>query len=215
MMRRYGVLVGCMVAAILLLAGAVRAAEEVAAEGKAEAKEEAKVELPLAVADAVKAAFPKAKIGEAKLEKECGLDVYEVELKLEDESEVEVEVAPDGTIVEIETEIAQKDAPPAVVEAVQAAAPDAKIEEVKKIEIRAEIKKAEADKPAQLVKLDKAKIVYEAELKTDDKEGEITVAADGKVVEPLKWEDKEKGEHEEKGESKEPAKAPAEAPKSM
>ena len=215
MMRRYGVLVGCMVAAILLLAGAVRAAEEVAAEGKAEAKEEAKVELPLAVADAVKAVFPKAKIEEVKLEKECGLDVYEVELKLEDESEVEVEVAPDGTIVEIETEIAQKDAPPAVVEAVQAAAPDAKIEEVKKIEIRAEIKKAEADKPAQLVKLDKAKIVYEAELKTDDKEGEITVAADGKVVEPLKWEDKEKGEHEEKGESKEPAKAPAEAPKSM
>jgi len=190
-------------AAILLLAGAVRAAEEVAAEGKAEAKEEAKVELPPAAADAVKAAFPKAKIEEAKLEKECGLDVYEVELKLEDESEVEVEVATNGTIVEIETEIALKDAPPAVVEAVKAAAPDAKIEEVKKIEIRAEIKKAEADKPAQLVKLDKPKIVYEAELKTDDKEGEITVAADGKVVEPLKWEEKEKGEKEEKGEHEE------------
>jgi uncharacterized membrane protein YkoI len=192
-----------MLAAILLLAGAVRAAEEVAAEGKTECKEGAKVELPSAAAEAIKAAFPKAKIEEAKLEKECGLDVYEVELKLEDESEVEVEVATNGTIVEIETEIAQKDAPPAVVEAVKAAAPDAKIEEVKKIEIRAEIKKAEADKPAQLVKLDKTRIVYEAELKTDDKEGEITVAADGKVVEPLKWEEKEKGEKEEKGEHEE------------
>jgi len=181
-------------AAILLLAGAVRAAEEVAAEGKAEGKEEAKVELPPAAADAVKAAFPKAKIEEAKLEKESGLDIYEVELEQEGEPEVEVEVASNGTIVEIETEIAQKDVPAAVLQAIQAAAPDAKIEEVKKIEIRAEIKKAEADKPAQLVKLDKAKIVYEAELKKDDKEGEITVAADGKVVEPLKWEEKEKGE---------------------
>jgi uncharacterized membrane protein YkoI len=200
MMRRYGVLMGCMVAAILLLAGAVRAAEEVAAEGKTEAKEEAKVELPSAAAEAVKAAFPKAKIEEVELEKECGLDIYEVELKLEDESEVEVEIAPDGTIVEIETEIAMKDVPVPAAEAVQAADPDAKIEEVKKIEIRAVIKKTLADWPAPLVKLDKAKIVYEAELKKGDKEGEITVAADGKVVEPLKWKDKEKGEKEEKGE---------------
>lgn len=190
-------------AVILLLASAVRAAEEVAAEGKEEGKEEVKVELPSAAAEAIKAAFPKAKIEEVELEKECGLDIYEVELKLEDESEVEVEVAPDGAIVEIETEIAQKDAPPAVVEAFRAAAPDAKIEEVQKIEIRADIKKAEGDKPAQLVHLDKAKIVYEAELKKDDKEGEITVAADGKVVEPLKWEEKEKGEKEEKGEQEE------------
>lgn len=203
MMRRYGVLVGCMVAAMLLLAGAVRAAEEVAAEGKAKGTEEAKVELPPAAAEAIKAAFPKAKIEEVKMEKEDGLTIYEAELAQEGEPEIEVEVAPDGTIVEIETEIAQKDAPPAVVEAFRAAAPDAKIEEVQKKEIRAEIKKAEGDQPAQLVKLDKAKIVYEAELKTGDKEGKITVAADGKVVEPLKWEEKEKGEKEEKGEHEE------------
>jgi uncharacterized membrane protein YkoI len=203
MMRRYGVLVGCMVSAILLLAGAVRAAEDEGAGVKAEGKEEAKVELPSAAAEAIKAAFPNAKVEEVELEKECGLDVYEVELKLEDESEVEVEIAPDGTIVEIETEIAMKDVPVPAAEVIQAADADAKIEEVQKIEIRAEIKKAEDDKPAQLVKLDKAKIVYEAELKKDDKEGEITVAADGKVVEPLKWEKKEKGEKEEKCEHEE------------
>ena len=194
---------GCMVAAILLLAGAVRAAEEVAAEGKAEGKEEAKVELPPAAAEAVKAAFPKAKMEEVEVEEEEGVTLYEVELE-QDDVEMEVEVAPDGTLVEIETEIAQKDVPEAALQAIQAADPDAKIEEVKKIEIRAEIKKAEADKPAQLVKLDEAKIVYEAELKTGDKEGEITVAADGKVVEPVKWEEKkEKGEKEEKGEHEE------------
>ena len=197
MMRRYGVLMGCMVAAILFLGVAGCTGENEGAEGKAKGKEEAKVELPSVAADAVKAAFPKAKIEEVKVEQEEGLTLYEVELEqveAETKTEMEVEVAPDGTLVEIETEIAQKDAPPAVVEAFRAADPDAKIEEVKKIEIRAEIKKAEADKPAQLVKLDKAKIVYEAELKKDDKEGEITVAADGKVVEPLKWEEKKKGE---------------------
>jgi len=197
MMRRYGMLVGCMLAANLLLAGAVRAAEEVAAGGKAEGKEEAKVELPAAATEAIKAAFPNAKVEEVEMEEEEGVTLYEVELE-QGEVEMEVEVAADGTLVEIETEIAQKNVPEAVLQAIQAAAADSKIEEVEKVEIRAEIKKAEAGKPAQLVKLETAKVVYEAELKKDGKEGEITVASDGKVVEPLEWEEKEKAEHEEK-----------------
>ena len=207
MMQRLGLWAGCMVAAILFLGVAGCKTENEGAKGKAEAKEEAKVELPPAAAEAIKAAFPKAKIEEVKVEQEEGVTLYEVELE-QDDVEMEVEVAPDGTLVEIETEIAQKDVPEAALQAIQAADADAKIDEVQKIEIRAEIKKAEGDQPAQLVKLDKAKIVYEAELKKDGKEGEITVAADGKVVEPLKWEEKEekgekeeeKGEHEEKGE---------------
>jgi uncharacterized membrane protein YkoI len=188
-----------MVAAILFLGVAGCKTENEGAEGKAEAKEEAKVELPSAAAEAIKTAFPEAKIEKVKVEEEDGVTLYEVELEKGD-VEMEVEVAPDGTLVEIETEIALKDVPEAALQAIQAADPDAKIEEVQKIEIRAEIKKAEADKPAQLVKLDKPRIVYEAELKKDDKEGEIAVAADGKVIEPLKWEEKEKGEKEEKGE---------------
>jgi len=202
MMQRLGLWAGCMVVAILFLGVAGCTGENEGAEGKAEAKEEAKeeakVELPSAVAEAIKAAFPEAEIEEVEVEEEEeeGVTLYEVELEQGD-VEMEVEVAPDGTIVEIETEIAQKDVPEAALQAIQAAAPDAKIEEVEKIEIRAEIKKAEGDKPAQLVKLDEAKIVYEAELEKDGKEGEITVAADGKVVEPLEWEEKEKGETEE------------------
>ena len=200
MMQRLGLWAGCMVVAILFLGVAGCTGENEGAEGKAEAKkevkEEAKVELPSAAAEAIKAAFPEAEIEEVEVEQEDGVTLYEVELEQGD-VEMEVEVAPDGTIVEIETEIAQKDAPEAALQAIQAAAPDAKIEEVEKIEIRAEIKKAEGDKPAQLVKLDEAKIVYEAELEKDGKEGEITVAADGKIVEPLEWEEKEKGEHEE------------------
>ena len=216
MVRRYGTLMGGMLAAVLFLAVGVLSADEETAEGQAgeQAKEEAKVELPAAVADALKAAFPKAKVEEVKVEQEEGLALYEVELK-QDTVEMEVEVAPDGTLVEIETAVAQEAVPAAALQALQAADPAAKIDELKKIEIRAEIKKAEEEKPAELVKLATPKIVYEAELKKEGKEGEITVAADGKVVEALKWEEeeKEKGEKEEGGEQKEAAPAPAEAPK--
>ncbi len=194
MMRRLGLWAGCMVAASLFFGVAGCTTED---EG-AEAKEEAKVELPSAAADAIKAAFPEAEIEEVEVEEEDGLTLYEVELE-QDDMEMEVEVAPDGTIVEIETEIAQKDVPEAALQAIQAADADAKIEEIEKVEIRAEVKKSQLAPAAQLVKLDEAKIVYEAELEKDGKEGEITVAADGKVVEPLEWEEKEKGEHEEKG----------------
>ena len=202
MVRRYGVLMGCMVAAILFLGVAGCTAENEGAEGKAEAKKEAKVELPAAAAEAIKAAFPNAKIEEVEVEEEDGLTLYEVELEQGD-VEMEVEVAADGTIAEIETEIPQKDVPEAVLQAIQAADADAKIEEIEKVEIRAEVKKSQLAPAAQLVKLSEAKIVYEAELKKGDQEGEITVASDGKVVEPLKWEEKEKGEKEEEGEHEE------------
>ncbi|HUX01663.1 MAG: PepSY-like domain-containing protein [Phycisphaerae bacterium] len=203
MVRRYGVLVGCMLAAVMVFAVGVCAADE--EQGCEVAKEEAKVELPAAVADALKAAFPEAKIEGVELEKECGLTIYEVELVQEGEPKMEVEVAPEGRIIKIETEIAQKDVPEAALQAIQAADPDAKCEEVQKIRICIKIEKAEADKPAQLVQLDKAEIVYEAELKKDGKEGEITVAADGKIIEPLKWKEEEKKEKGEKGECGEAA----------
>jgi uncharacterized membrane protein YkoI len=200
MMQRYGVLIGCMVAAILFLGVAGCKTENEGAEGKAEAKkeakEEAKVELPAAAAAAIKAAFPDAEIEEVEVEEENGLTLYEVELEQGD-VEMEVEVDADGTLAEIETEIALKDVPEAVLQAIQAADADAKIEEIEKVEIRAEIKTSQLAPAAQLVKLAEPRIVYEAELKKGDKEGEITVAADGKVVEPLKWEEKEEGEKEE------------------
>jgi len=212
MVRRYGVLVGCMLAAVMVFAVGVCAADE--EQGCEAAKEEAKVELPAAAADAIKAAFPKAKIEEVEVEKEEGVTLYEVELE-QDDAETEVEVAADGTIVEIETEIAAKDVPEAVLQAIHAADPDARLEEIEKTEVLAEIKKAEDDQPAQLVKLTTPKVLYEAELKKDGKEGEITVAADGKIIEPLKWKEEEKEEKGEKEESceHEAEHAPAEAPK--
>jgi uncharacterized membrane protein YkoI len=150
-------------------------------EGKEGAK--AKVELPEAVAKAVAAAFPGAKIEEVKAEDEDGVQVFEIELE-QGEQEIEIEVDASGTILEVETEIQMKDVPAAAATAIMAAAEGGKVEEVKKVEAR-------------------AKITYEAEIEKGDMEGEIEVAADGTVVEPLKWKAKEQEEEkDEQGECK-------------
>jgi len=194
MSRMHWMWVGCAV--VMGLALAVSAAYA-ADEAKPEAK--AKVELPEAAAKALKDAFPKATVDEVKMEKEEGITIYEVELK-EDKSEMDVEVAADGTILEVETDVEMKDVPEAAAKAIQAAAEGAKIEELAKKEVRAEIKKE--GETAKLVKLEKAKTLYGAEIIKGDQKGEIEVAADGTVVEPLKWEEKGKEKHEEKGEEK-------------
>ncbi len=58
--------------------------------------------LPAAVEAAIKALYPQAVIEEVQVEQE-GLKVYEVELE-QNRQDVEVTVAPDGTIVEVETD---------------------------------------------------------------------------------------------------------------
>lgn len=144
----------------------------------------AKVELPDAVAAAVANAFPGAKIEEVKVEEENGAKVFEIELELkqgEQEVEIEIEVTASGTIIEVETEIQMTDVPKVAADAIMAAAEGGKVEEVKKV-----------------VKLDK--VTYEAEIEKGDMEGEIEVAADGTVVEPLKLKAKENEENDEKGE---------------
>jgi hypothetical protein len=166
----------------IVLAGSYGWAKE---EGKEEAK--AKVELPDAVAKTVADAFPGAKIEDVKAEDEYGVQVFEIELKM-DKQEIEIEVASCGTIIEVETEIQMKDVPDAAAKAIMAAAEGGKVDEVKKVEARAEIK------GGKVAKFDAVKITYEAEIKKGDQKGEIEVAADGTVVEPLKWKDKCKEE---------------------
>ena len=153
-----------------------------------------RVPLPTAAADAVLKAFPGAKVGAAEREVEDGVEVFEVEFG-EGAAETEVEVTADGTIVSVETEIAMKDVPEAAAAAITKAAEGATIEEVTKEEIRAEVRKDDKG-VARLVVLDTPKIVYEAELVKGDQEGEIAVAADGSVLEPLRWKPKGKDDDE-------------------
>ena len=182
---------------IILSLAVLAALALVGTYGWAKDKAKAKVELPDAVAAAVAEAFPGAKIEKVKAEDEDGVKVFEVELELkqgEQEIEIEIEVTASGTIIEVETEIQMKDVPAAAAKAITDAAEGGKVEEVKKVEARAEIK------GGNVVNLDPVKVTYEAEIEKGDQEGEIEVAADGTVVEPLKWKAKENEENDEKGE---------------
>jgi hypothetical protein len=103
--------------------------------------------------------------------------------------------------------VSLKSVPPAAAEAIRKADPAAKILRVEKSEIRAELK-TEGGK-GQIVKLTAPKHVFEAELRKDERRGEIQVAPDGKVVEALKWAAKESEEEEnEEAEAPEGKKAP-------
>jgi len=185
MTRLYWLMVaGAVLAAVGLASGAAWAAAEAA---------KAKVELPAAVAKAVAENCPGTEIDKVEVEKEAGITLYDIEFKA---GKGEIEVAEDGTVLDIATIVTMKDVPEPAAKAIQKAAEGATIGQIEKSEVRAEIKK-EGDK-GTLVKLDKPKFVYEAELVKGDQEGEIEVAADGTVIEGPKWKAKGAKEEEEK-----------------
>jgi hypothetical protein len=194
------ILLGFVVALALALTVSTVSAKQ---ESKEQAKK-AKVELPAAVAKAVKDNFPNAEIDIAEVEEEAGITLYDIEFKA---AKGEIEVAQDGTVMDVATIVEMKDVPKAAAEAIQKAAEGATIKQLEKSEVRAEIKK-EGEK-GKIVKLDSPRYVYEAELVKGNQRGEIQVAADGKVIEALKWstkgakEKKEMEEEEEAAEAKE------------
>jgi uncharacterized membrane protein YkoI len=187
MIRTRWLLVGAAVMVLALLGAATLSADE----GCKKEEAKAKVELPEAAAKAIKDAFPLATIDEVEIDNENGMKLFAVELK-QGKAETEVKVTADGMIVEIETEVALTAVPEAAAKVISQAAEGAQIKEIKKCETRAETKKDDNGKP-QLAKLDKSKIAYEAELVKGDQKGEIEVAADGKIIEDLKWKVKGKG----------------------
>jgi hypothetical protein len=170
------------------------------AQGKSEGKN-AKVKLPAAVAKAIKDNRPDAEIDKMEVEKEAGIVLYDIEFKA---GKGEIEVAEDGTVMDIATIIEMKDVPKAAADSIQKAAQGAKIKQLEKSEVRAEIQK-EGEK-GKIVRLASPKYVYEAELVKGKETGEIQVAPDGKVVEALKWSTEGSKEKEEKGEKQEKAK---------
>ena len=156
--------------------------KEEAAEKDQEQAKKAKVELPAAVVKAIKDNVPDAEIDIMDVEKEVGIALYDIEFKA---GKGEIEVAEDGTVMDITTIIALKDVPKAAAEAIQKAAEGATIKQLEKSEVRAEIKK-EGEK-GTIVKLASPKYVYEAEIVKGNQTGEIQVDPNGKIVEALKW----------------------------
>ncbi len=166
--------------AVMTLGLAVAA--QTAAAGRAQRPAETDVKVPPAVAEAVKANCPGAAVDKTEVEREAGILLYDFELKA---GRGEIEVAEDGTVMDISVIVALKDIPKPAADAILKAAAGAKLGQLEKSEIRAEVRKQGTK--GTIVRLDPPKHVYEAELIRGEKRGEVQVAPDGKVVEGAKW----------------------------
>ncbi len=144
------------------------------------------VELPAAVVEAIEANVPDAEIDKVEVAEESGITLYDIEFKAD---QGEIEVAEDGTIIDVVTIITMEELPEAAAQAIQDAIEDATILRLEKSEIYSEIN-TEGEK-GTVVKLDTHRFVYEAELEKNGQKGEIEVDADGNITEPLKWDEKE------------------------
>jgi uncharacterized membrane protein YkoI len=125
-------------------------------------------EAPKAVQDAIKARFPGADVTSIEKENEGGKVVYDVELKHKGRK-YEMDIQEDGTIIEIEKEIAARDLPEAVSKGIEARYPRATLKEVMEVyKVRGK---------------DEKLAEYEVTLETADKKTvEVKVSLDGKTV---------------------------------
>jgi uncharacterized membrane protein YkoI len=159
----------------MALALLVATAPAALAEDKAE--KIAPDKLPQKIKDAIKGRFPGAQVTSAEKEKENGEIVFDIELKHEGRK-YEMDIKEDGTIAEIEKEVASKDVPEAITGAVKKKYPTATIKEV--MEVNKVTGKEE--KP----------IHYEVTIDMDGKSKEIVVSLDGKTVKDEGEEKKDK-----------------------
>jgi uncharacterized membrane protein YkoI len=128
-------------------------------------------ELPKAVADAAKAKFPGATWREAAKETEDGKTVYEVAMTHEGHR-MDVTFEANGTLVLVETEVAEAELPAAVAKAVKDKYPGAKVDLAESVKKGPELKKTPDYYELHLTTADKKKV--EVEL---DGSGKILKAA--------------------------------------
>jgi len=140
--------------------------------------------LPAPILAAFKKSYPNATIKNAAKETEDGKTVWEVE-SIDNNMARDLMYNPDGTVIDIEEEVAMAAVPPVVADAVKAKYP------------KATITKAEKRTVGKTV-------TYEFTLK-GAKEASIELTPDGKIV-PAKKEKDEKEEDDEKAEKKAPIK---------
>jgi len=150
MMKNYLV---AFAADFLLLAGSASAQE----------KKIQRSDLPPAVEKTVAAQSVGATIRGFSTEKEKGQTLYEVEMTVNGHSK-DVSMTPDGSIVEVEEQVALDSLSPEVKAGLQAKAGKGKITKVE-----------------SLTKRDKL-VAYEAQIETNGKKSEVQVGPDGKPL---------------------------------
>lgn len=129
-----------------------------------DAKKPAPADCPAAVKTALDKAFPGAKLGKCKAEHEHGHDQFEVKLTKADGNAVEVDIATDGKILQVEEKLALDKVPGAVMKAFAAKYPKAKAEAAEK--------QTPSTGPA----------TYELAFTLDKAKKEATFAEDGKFI---------------------------------
>ena len=128
--------------------------------------------LPQKVKDAIKVKFPGATITSALKTMENNEVVYDIEMT-KDGKHHEMDCKEDGTIINFENEVAVKDLPKAVADAIKAKYPDSKIKLA--LEVIGVKDKKEA--------LEEYEIIVDTK---DKKDLELTVSPDGKKIEEAK-----------------------------
>jgi uncharacterized membrane protein YkoI len=124
--------------------------------------------VPQKVMEAVKARFPGAELTSVSKETADGQVIYDIELKHQGRK-YEMDIKEDGTVLEVEKEIAVKDLPAPVTKALLAKYPNATIKEIMEVNLV----KGKQETPDH----------YEVLLVTaDKKELEVEVSLDGKTV---------------------------------
>jgi hypothetical protein len=129
--------------------------------------------LPAAVSDVIQQNRPAADIAKLTVEKEDGIAFYDVEFAA---GQGEMDVAEDGTVLDIATVIALKDVPEVVAAAIRTVAKGKSIKQLTRSEVRAEIVR-EGGK-GRISKLATPRYVYEAEFS----KGEVEISSEGKVI---------------------------------
>jgi uncharacterized membrane protein YkoI len=148
--------------AVALFAEGVQAQDEKVAPDK----------LPPKVAEVVKARFPGATITAATKATENNEVIYDIEMT-KDGKKHEIDLKEDGTIINIEHEIAATALPAAITSAVKAKYPGCTIKEVMQINVLKDNKET----------LDEYEVIIET---ADKKELELAISADGKKIEEAK-----------------------------
>lgn len=135
-------------------------------------------QIPAAVVEAIKTNCQGCVIDKATREIENGVTVYDIEFK---RGQGEIALTEDGSVIDRETVVLLKDVPAAVLEVITKSAQGAKIKQVAKGEIRAELK------DGRVIKLESPRYIYEAELEKGNEVAEIEVSSDGQVIEAPVW----------------------------
>lgn len=143
-----------------------------------QAEAEPQTQLPSAVSKAIASAFPGATVSDAEQDSEDGVSMYIVELS----NGAEVEVTASGVVVVASYDTTMGQIPAAAAQALQQAGAGATLDGVQRCEIQAELFEG-----GKVVRLPQPRTEYSATFKKGGQTGEISVRADGTVVEPMEW----------------------------